>query len=229
MTNIFGKDYDAESKEDVKFFQNKIKDKEAQISGSSSRVQNYGEETMYIDHYSGTFYSMITKYKKMYHLLSEDQAQYYFEALFLLFIQTIFCVAILTSDQFSFETAFEYKTSYAFSLCLYFSCMMLHFGSIYTIRNGILMIKYVIYHSEEFDHPHSAFMLGLLVVLVNMFCEVTNLFNSLSQSTVTGVISKFVAFKILIQVQDYYNRSRANFRIRGAVSSYPLVVVTDMD
>lgn len=91
------------------------------------------------------------------------------------------------------------------------------------------MIKYVIYHSEEFDHPNSAFMLGVLVVLVNIFCEVTNLFYSLSQTTVTSVISKFVAFKILIQVQDYYNRSRANFRIRGAVQSYPLVIVTDVE
>lgn len=41
---------------------------------------------MYVDHYSGTYYALITKYKKKYHLISEDQAQYYFEALFLLFI-----------------------------------------------------------------------------------------------------------------------------------------------
>lgn len=76
--------------------------------------------------------------------------------------------------------------------------MILHFGSIYTIRNGILMTKYVIYHSEEFDHPRSAFLLGVLVVCVNILCETTNLFWSLSQTNVTGVISKFVAFKILI-------------------------------
>ena len=107
--------------------------------------------------------------------------------------------------------------------------MILHFGSIYTIRNGILMTKYVIYHSEEFDHPYSAFLLGVMVVCVNIFCEITNLLYSLTQKDVTGVISKFVAFKILIQVQDYYNRSRANFRIRNAVNSYPLVIVTDID
>lgn len=68
-----------------------------------------------------------------------------------------------------------------------------------------------------------------MVVLVNIFCEMTNLLYSLTQKDVTGVISKFVAFKILIQVQDYYNRSRANFRIRGAVNSYPLVIVSDIN
>lgn len=155
---------------------------------------------MYVDHYSGTYYSLITRYKKKYHLLSEDQAQYYFEALFLLFIQFVFCIAILTSEEFSFKKAFEFKPLYYLSLCLYFTSMILHFGSIYTIRNGILMTKYVIYHSEEFDHPRSAFLLGVMVVIINIFCEVTNLLYSLTNKNVTGIISKFVAFKILIQV-----------------------------
>lgn len=44
------------------------------------------EETMFVDHYSGTFYSMITKFKKKHNLLTEDQAEYYFEAIFLLTI-----------------------------------------------------------------------------------------------------------------------------------------------
>lgn len=35
-------------------------------------VQNYGEEAMFVDFYSATYYSMITKYKKKYHLLSEE-------------------------------------------------------------------------------------------------------------------------------------------------------------
>ena len=76
--------------------------------------------------------------------------------------------------------------------------MILHFASIYTVRNGITMVKYVIYHGEEFDHPRSAFLLGVLVTIVNIMAEMTNIFNSLSQSSVTNVLSKFVAFKILI-------------------------------
>jgi len=132
-----------------KFFKEKVgKDHhEAALS------KNFAEEAMYIDHYSGTFYSLINKYKKKYHLLTEDQAQYYFEALFLLFIQTVFCIAILTSPEMDFQNIITYQTNYALHLCLFFTSMILHFGSIYTIRNGITMCKYVIYHSEEFDHP----------------------------------------------------------------------------
>lgn len=50
---------------------------------------------MYVDHYSATFYSMINKYKQKHNLLTEDQAEYYFEAIFLLTIQATFCIVIL--------------------------------------------------------------------------------------------------------------------------------------
>lgn len=58
---------------------------------------------MFVEHYSATFYSMMTRFKKKYHLVSEEQAQYYFEALFLLIIQTFFCYAIITSEEFNID------------------------------------------------------------------------------------------------------------------------------
>ena len=91
------------------------------------------------------------------------------------------------------------------------------------------MCKFALYHSEEFDHPQSAFLLGVLVVIVNCYCEFANLFQSLSFSSVDKIIGKFVGFKVLIQVHDYYNRSRANFRIRDAVSKFPLVIKEDQN
>ena len=43
-----------------------------------------------------------------------------------------------------------------------------------------------------------------------------------------GVLSKFVAFKLLIQIQDYYLRSRSNFIIKRALSE-PLIIKTDIN
>lgn len=89
------------------------------------------------------------------------------------------------------------------------------------------MCRYVVFHSDQFSHPYSAFALGILVVIVNCLCEVTNTFYALSRKDVADVISKFVAFKILIQVQDYYNRQRANFSIRKEVAASPLIIIED--
>ena len=45
----------------------------------------------------------------------------------------------------------------------------------------------------------------------------------MNQSDVVGVISKFVGFKLLIQIQDYYLKSRVNFsQVRREVNNSPL-------
>lgn len=151
---------------------------------------------MYVDHYSGTFYSLITRYKKKYLLISTDQAEYYFESLFLLFIQTVFSACIIASIEK--KKLSEYVFDYQLNLCIFFTTMILHFGSIYTIRNGMQMCKYVVYHWEEFDNPIAAFLLGFLVANVNIFCAMANIMQSLSVKDVSTAIRKFVAFKILI-------------------------------
>lgn len=43
-----------------------------ELFNSDSLNNKVSEETMYVDHYSGTFYSLITRYKRKYLLLSED-------------------------------------------------------------------------------------------------------------------------------------------------------------
>ena len=66
-----------------------------------------------------------------------------------------------------------------------------------------------------------------MVVWTNVCCEFVNILNALHQDSLTEVITRFIAFKVLITVQDYYLRSRANFKVKAAVLSDPLVIVTD--
>ena len=61
------------------------------------------------------------------------------------------------------------------NLCLYLTTMIMHFCTIFTIRNGFIMLKYSLFHSEEFENPRAAFIFGLLVLFVNVLCAVTNL------------------------------------------------------
>ena len=106
------------------------------------------KEKMWVDFYSGTFYALMDKYKKKYKLLIEDQAEYYFESLFLLFVQTFFCIAVIYNIELNI--IFKYELDPTLNLCLYFTSLILHFSTIYTIRNGIIMMKFVVYHSDEF-------------------------------------------------------------------------------
>lgn len=150
--------------------------------------------TFFLDFYSATFYALMKKYKKKHKLLTEDQVSYYFESLVLVAIQVIFCLSIFGSG----EVEPKYTYDYFPNLAMFFTNMVMHYGCIAIIRNGISMCKYVVFHFEEFSNPVETFMLGIFIMIGNMFCEITNGYSALSYTSVTQIISKFVGFKILI-------------------------------
>lgn len=106
---------------------------------------------------------------------------------------------------------------------MFFTNLVLHFSCVSTIRNGINMMKFSIYHSEEFKNPVVAFFLGFSVSAINIVCQYTNTYQTMIQDDIMHVITKFVAFKLLIQIQDYYLRSKTNFPVKAALKD-PLVI-----
>ena len=64
---------------------------------------------------------------------------------------------------------------------MFFTNLVLHFSCIATIRNGINMIKFVIFHKNEFDNPSGAFILGVMLVIVNILCAITNMLEAMQQ------------------------------------------------
>ena len=177
---------------------------------------------MHQDFFSATFYAMMNKNKKEFKLLTQDQADYFFESFFIISIQFILCIAI-----WSQRIDVVFVKPFEVNLAMFFTNLVLHFSSIATVRNGIQMCKYVVYHSDQFQNPNAAFFLGVMLAIANMFCSVTNMYQTLQQSTVVAVIQKFVGFKILIQIQDYYLKSRSNFEIKRVVTKQPLKIKPD--
>jgi hypothetical protein len=57
------------------------------------------------------------------------------EALFLLTIQMVFCIAILNAVVA--KKVYEYEGIFELDLCQFFTALILHFGSIQNVRNGI--------------------------------------------------------------------------------------------
>ena len=111
-------------------------------------------------------------------------------------IQTLFCVAILLSG----EIKPSYNNNYLLNLCVFFTNLGLHYSCIAIIRNGLVMCKAAVFKSEDYSNPVEMFILGSCIMLTNVLCEVTNALSSLDQKTIVGVISKFVAFKVLMQI-----------------------------
>lgn len=132
---------------------------------------------MHVDFFSGTFYAMRTKYKKQYYLTKDDVADYYFESLFIICIQALLCALVLIFGEFTLE--YKSKNKFEVILAMFFTNLVLHFSCIATVRNGINMCMFVIFHKDEFDNPYGAFILGILLLLVNILCALTNMLQSI--------------------------------------------------
>lgn len=180
---------------------------------------------MWPDFFASTFYSMITKYKDECGLRDEDVAEYYFEALFILLMQVVCCIGILTSIDWT--NMLETDENYQLYVCQFLTAFVLHNAQVMPIRSGSQMIKFLIYHSEECNHPMSAMSLGALVIIVNVMCEISNICYILSQKRVESVLANFVAFKALTETPDFYAWQRYNFKIRAKVVPNPLIIIED--
>ena len=151
---------------------------------------------MHLDFFSGTFYSLRTQYKKQYGLLLTDQADYFFESLFIIGIQLLLCIMINIYN----DKQIVLINSFLVNSVMFLTGLTLHFSTIATIRNGITMCKYVVYHSEEFENPSMPFLLGVLIIITNIFCANTNAFFTLKQSNPIDIITKFVTFRIFVHI-----------------------------
>lgn len=156
------------------------------------------QEAMHVDFFSGTFYAQRNDMKQQYKILTSDAADYYMESMFVLSVQVMLCTAIWCQPNFVEEAMTKYKNNYWINLCSFFTALVLHFGCIATVRNGLSMAKFVVFHSEQFKHPIHAFFLALCIMFANVFVATTNLFNSFRQNSIENVIGKFVSFKVLL-------------------------------
>ena len=154
---------------------------------------------MYPDFFSATFFGLRKDYSKEYKLTKEDQSDYFFESMFILMIQIILCICIWHTPEF-YNGKLLYCNNYVLNLCMFTCVLILHFGSVMTIRNGMNMCMYVTYHSDKFEKPRVAFLLGFMTIFANVFASITNLVMALTQKDVISVIHKFIGFRILLQI-----------------------------
>lgn len=109
--------------------------------------------------------------------------------------------------------------------------MTMHCFMLPTVRNGIAMMKFALNHSDQFNSPACAFFLGAMVAVITMIAGIINSMYYSNVTKVIDIIRRFVKFKLLVQVQDYYVRTRANDvpQLKSIVGKYPLIIKERMN
>lgn len=189
-------------------------------TSSDNDNKNNKEKTMKVSSniYTICYYGLMKANKEKFKLKVHDQMDILYRALFMFAIQMTFIGCIFTMDKFDLT----YKNDMAVNLCLFFTVMLLHWQCIGQARNGIYMMKYAICNSEDFNNPYVAFAMGLIQIFVIITVESLNLMKSISQSTPSEVISKFVGFALILSVPGLLHGSMEGFTVPSAVGKLHL-------
>jgi hypothetical protein len=66
------------------------------------------------------------------------------------------------------------------------------------VRNGVYMMRHVVYNPLEFSHPLTAFVLGLCNFLIYLGIETINIATNLQQVDAGVIIQRYVSYTLLL-------------------------------
>lgn len=112
--------------------------------------------------------------KEKYKMKESEQVDLFFRSSFIYIIQIIFVMVIY---MYAGLKATVERSAYL-NITLFFTVLILHFTCMPIARDGIAMIKYSLLHPDEFNHPLSAFLLGVFtftsMIAAELVCMANN-------------------------------------------------------
>lgn len=117
---------------------------------------------------------------------------------------------------------FNYIRETPVNVSLFFTVLLLHLTCLPNARDGIAMMKYVVCHNDEFTHPATAFLLGLISFSTMLSGEIVNISASQNKKSVDAAIAGFIGFKLIIDLPKIYMDSMEDFAAKGLVGKLTL-------
>lgn len=165
------------------------------------------------DIYSATFFSLTNEYKWKYKFTDSQISSFITESFAILFVQTLLTFMILsqTKKDSTFEAG---EVPFDVTGAQLIANIVLHYNGVANVRNGIYMMRQVMYNSDAFAHPVTGFFLGLLTSTLFIIIEAINANNINNFNEFDLVLAKFVSYSILLQVPSLYTKQRTGFNIK---------------
>lgn len=110
----------------------------------------------------------------------------------------------------------------------FFVCIMIHQTCMDNVRNGVYMIRHVVFNPTAFSHPLTAFLLGLSNVWLYIIVETLNIYASLSRVDINVILSRVVSYAILMTIPQVYMRQKKCFNIKFDVEDFFLTINKDL-
>lgn len=98
----------------------------------------------------------------------------------------------------------------------FIASLLLHMELICDVKQGIVMMKYLNTHPEEFEKTLIPYAIASMQAAGGFLAECTNLLMMAKRTTVTYCITFFVAFHVLSSIDNIYAESLSDFNLRAS-------------
>jgi len=89
---------------------------------------------------------------------------------------------------------------------------------------GMNMMRQTHYNPNAFSHPLTGFFIGLTNVLLYTMIETMNMLSGLSCSSLDTMITKFMAYSILLEIPSIYVGQKKAFNVKYDVADFFLTI-----
>jgi len=121
---------------------------------------------------------------------------------FLLQISLIFFVLSFVQDDPDFNLVCPKDLSVLATR--FIATIMMHLGVEADIRQGLLMMKFVTYHPDQFQFPFIAFIIGLCQLFGGFASEIMCIIFLSSLNNVIDCLIRFMAFGMIAKIDNFY-------------------------
>jgi len=164
-------------------------------------------------YFTAAYFSLMKTNKEKFKMKECEQVDLFFRSCFIFAIQIIF-VTVIWVYALSGVTV---EISANLNITFFFTVLILHFTCMPIARDGIAMLKYVLLHPDEFNHPISAFMLGVFTFTSMIAAELVCMANNQSKTKVSDAMVSAIGFSLIINLPTIYMNSIEDFPSKGAV------------
>lgn len=145
--------------------------------------------------------------KEKYKMKESEQVDLFFRSCFIYIIQIIFVMVIWMYAGIKVTV----ERSANLNITLFFTVLILHFTCMPIARDGIAMVKYALLHPDEFNHPLSAFLLGVFTFTSMIAAELVCMSNNQSKKSVSDAMVSAIGFSLIINLPAIYMNSIEDF------------------
>ena len=169
-------------------------------------------------YYSCTYFALMKTNKQKYKLKEADQAEMFYHTGILVAIQLLFLGVLYYTALPKFKYIRDTKVNFV----LFFSVFLMHSTVLPTAKNGMNMMKYALMHSDEFNHPMSAFCIGVYVFVTLVVAEVAMIASAQDKKDVVGAVTGFIAYGAINSIPSLYLNSFEDLPVKSAVGKVEL-------